>query len=211
MVVALTALILATAGTAWGVGRSTVRQAGLYPGCPVWNPKNPKCHHPNYNSKDIIDHSLKRRDFASSALPKRGKQGPRGTAGQNGAQGPKGDKGDTGPPGTVGPNTVSSANVVDGSLTGDDVGRNSGSTAVDVPSVPANSCVQLPFNTGTGTDMRNDAIVATPEDTWPANLNLSTEDSNSVGYIRIDVCNPTAAAINPPSVIFHWVAFDAVP
>jgi hypothetical protein len=97
MVVALTALILATGGTAWGVGSSVVRQAVIYPGCPVWNVKNPKCHHPNYNSKDIIDHSLKRRDFASSALPKRGKPGPRGLAGQQGQQGQQGPQGPAGP------------------------------------------------------------------------------------------------------------------
>jgi hypothetical protein len=106
---------------------------------------------------------------------------------------------------------VGSANVVDGSLTGDDVGRNSGSTSVNVTNVLANACVQVAFDTGTGTDMRNDAIVATPEDNWPANVNFSTENSNSPGFIRIDVCNPTANPIDPPAVTFHWVAFDTTP
>jgi hypothetical protein len=59
--------------------------------------------------------------------------------------------------------------------------------------------------------MRDDALIATPEQDWPANLNLSTENSDSPGFIRIDVCNPTAAPIDPPAVIFHWVAIDTNP
>jgi hypothetical protein len=59
--------------------------------------------------------------------------------------------------------------------------------------------------------MRDDAIIVTPDTTWPTNVNVSTENSTAVGLIRLNICNPTAAAIDPPAVVFHWVAFDTNP
>ena|SRR5215207_2595301 len=111
---------------------------------------------------------------------------------------------------SIADNTVRSANVVDGSLTGDDVGRNSGSTADNPASVAANQCNEELIDTNTNTDMQGDAIVVTAEDNWPDDLNFSVENADSPGFFRLNICNPTGLAIDPPEVNFHWVAFDVV-
>jgi hypothetical protein len=109
----------------------------------------------------------------------------------------------------IGDDTVSSAKVQDGSLTGKDVGRRAGNISIPVDNVPANNCVERAVEIDpTGADMRSDAFSMTAEDTWPVGLVFSTENSNSVGYVRVNICNVTAAPIDPGAETFHWVAFD---
>ena len=112
---------------------------------------------------------------------------------------------------SIASNTVRSANVVDGSLNGDDVGRASGSATKDVDNVLAGTCETELLDTGTAVDMRDDAIVVTAEEDWPTGVSFSVENSNTVGLIRLNICNPTAGDIDPPSMVYHWVAFDVVP
>jgi len=106
--------------------------------------------------------------------------------------------------------TVSSSKVQDGTLTGSDVGRRAGNISVPVNNVPANACVERAVHIDpTDADMRNDAFAVTAEQTWPTGLVFSTENSDSPGYVRINVCNVTGVAIDPGSETFHWVAFDS--
>lgn len=105
--------------------------------------------------------------------------------------------------------TVSSAKVQDGTLTGHDVGRRAGTRAFDFGSIGANTCEAFAVNVDPGdADMRNDAFALTFEQTWPTGLTFSTENSDSVGYVRINVCNVTGGVLNPGVETFHWVAFD---
>jgi hypothetical protein len=107
-------------------------------------------------------------------------------------------------------NTVSGSKVQNGSLTGKDVGRQAGNTNVAVGVVAANACKQLAVDIDpTDADMRDDAFAMTAESTWPLGLLYSTENSTSVGFVRIDVCNVTNAAVDAGSQTFHWVAFDS--
>jgi hypothetical protein len=107
-------------------------------------------------------------------------------------------------------NTVSSTKVQDGSLTGRDVGRRAGNSGINIGSVAANACESFaPEIDATGADMRNDAFAITFEDTWPTGLVYTSENSNSVGYVRINVCNVTNGAIEAGTQSFHWVAFDS--
>lgn len=109
----------------------------------------------------------------------------------------------------IGDNTVSSAKVQDGSLTGHDVGRRAGTKTFDFGSVGANACDAFAINIDpANADMRNDAFAVTFEQSWPTGLTFSTENSDSVGYVRINVCNVTNAVINPGLETFRWVAFD---
>jgi hypothetical protein len=55
--------------------------------------------------------------------------------------------------------------------------------------------------------MRDAAIALTVEDNWPTGLSVSTENSSSVGFIRVNVCNVTGADIDPPATTVRWVAF----
>lgn len=109
----------------------------------------------------------------------------------------------------IGNDTVSSAKVQDGSLTGHDVGRRAGTKTFDFGSVAANSCDAFAISVDPGNaDMRNDAFAVTFEQSWPTGLTFSTENSDSVGYVRINVCNVTGGVLNPGLETFHWVAFD---
>lgn len=110
----------------------------------------------------------------------------------------------------IGDDTVTSAKVQDGSLTGKDVGRQSGDTTVAVGSIPANACEEKAVNIDPAdADMRDDAFAMTAEQTWPTGLVFSTENSNSAGFVRINVCNVTGGAIDAGNQLFHWVAFDS--
>jgi hypothetical protein len=107
-------------------------------------------------------------------------------------------------------NTVSSSKVQNGSLTGADVGRRAGDVTVGVNTVNANTCKKLGVDIDpTDADMRDDAFAMTSEATWPLGLVFSTENSSSVGFVRINVCNVTGANIAAGSQLFHWVAFDS--
>ncbi len=106
-------------------------------------------------------------------------------------------------------NTVSSAKVQDGSLTGHDVGRRAGTKTFDFGSIAANACEAFPISVdASNADMRNDAFAVTFEQSWPTGLTFSTENSDSVGYVRLNVCNVTGGVLNPGLETFHWVAFD---
>lgn len=106
-------------------------------------------------------------------------------------------------------NTVSSAKVQDGSLTGHDVGRRAGTKTFDFGSIAANACEAFPISIDPGNaDMRNDAFAVTFEQSWPTGLTFSTENSDSVGYVRLNVCNVTGGVLDPGPETFHWVAFD---
>jgi hypothetical protein len=91
IVIAMIALLIATAGTAYGV-------------------KSVK-HYPEFNGVDIIDHSLSGRDVKNGSLfaanlnssVLRKFRGQRGAQGAQGIQGPQGTAGVNGQPGATGP------------------------------------------------------------------------------------------------------------
>jgi hypothetical protein len=112
-VIAMLALLVATAGTAWGVAPQSLRSShGVATRCPS-NPSisinDTRCHTPTYNSVDIIDNTLQSRDIKNGTL-KTGDfsrstlnalHGQTGQAGPAGPGGPAGVAGAQGPPGPV--------------------------------------------------------------------------------------------------------------
>src|SRR5919109_2888066 len=106
--IAVVALLVATAGTAWGVTKSVTRTAGPTGGCPKFVVSNPACHFPSWNSRDIIDNSLQSVDIKNGTLRTvdfgrstiralKGNVGPAGPAGPGGPAGPAGAQGPAGP------------------------------------------------------------------------------------------------------------------
>jgi hypothetical protein len=108
---------------------------------------------------------------------------------------------------SIATNSVDGSSIKDGSLTAKDVSRVSGTVTLDIGSVNANTCNEEILNTGTGADMKDDAIVVTPK-SWSSGLTLHTENSNADGLIRLNVCNPTNGALDQGSTQYHFVAFD---
>jgi hypothetical protein len=104
---------------------------------------------------------------------------------------------------------VGSAEVANGSLTSQDVGVFSGTSTLDFPSVPGQSCLyEVVAPTGVGVNIDNDPVLVIPDDTVPQNIVVSPWRSNAPGAFRIRACNVTALPIDPPSATYHWVVFN---
>ena len=121
----------------------------------------------------------------------------------------------------LGLDAVTSGRVSDGSLTGvdvgnrslttDDYGRAAGTSSVDLGSINARSCGSSEFiNVPAGTS--NDPVVVTPSDSWVGVQTQMTYNTRLVGGVfnafRIQLCNVTDGAVNPPAVTFHWTVLQ---
>jgi hypothetical protein len=117
-------------------------------------------------AEKVKDGSLLGADFAAGQLPA-GPAGPAGSAGAKGATGAAGATGATGAAGVVGPNSVSSASVVDASLTAADLGPDSvgaseviddsiGSAEIAPGIVGADELDTVHEHTGPATDISTD-------------------------------------------------------
>jgi hypothetical protein len=163
-----------------------------------------------------------------------GAQGPAGEQGAPGAQGPQGDRGLQGEQGVQGPpgpstgpaggdlsgnypnpdlaaGAVGSAEVANGSLTSADVGRLSGTSTLDFPSILPHTCAYFlidPNGSATDVDIDNDPVLVIPDDTVPQNVAVMSWRSNVVGRFRIRACNVDTVAHDPPTAAYHWIIFD---
>jgi hypothetical protein len=112
---------------------------------------------------------------------------------------------------SIAANTVGGNEVQDGSLTTSDYQYASGTTTFDMASVAAQSCgssevISVPAGAS------NDPVVVTPSDSWIGVQGSMTYNTRLVGGLfnafRIQLCNVSAAPVDPPSLTFHWVMLD---
>jgi hypothetical protein len=106
---------------------------------------------------------------------------------------------------------VGSAEVANGTLTSADVGRFSGTTTIDFPSIAGQSCAYVlvdPTGAAADVDVDNDPVLVIPDDTVPQNVVVTSWRSNLLERFRIRACNITALPIDPPSAAYHWIIFD---
>jgi hypothetical protein len=156
---------------------------------------------------------------AQGALGERGPQGDRGLQGEQGIQGPPGPS--TGPAGgdlsgnypnpELAAGAVGGAEVANGTLTSADVGRFSGTSTHDFPSIAASSCAYFlvdPNGAAPDVDIENDPVLVIPGETVPQNVVVTSWRTNLAGRFRIRACNITALPIDPPSASYHWIVFD---
>jgi hypothetical protein len=113
----------------------------------------------------------------------------------------------------LGSDSVAGSEVADGALTAKDVAAFAGTVTVDVPAIPANTCLPIEQDVTpvAGTqDLTDDTILVTPPAGAPGTLDslVFTARAASATRLRINACNPgltsTGAA---PSQAFHYVSF----
>ena len=107
----------------------------------------------------------------------------------------------------VGANSVTGAGVADRSLSAADYAVGSGAFTVDLTSVPANECQYTAVDVHT--NLQNAAIVVTPPSNFGGiDISVTAVHSDAAGPLRLMVCNPTAAAIDPPNATFSWIGLQ---
>jgi hypothetical protein len=119
-----------------------------------------------------------------------------------------GDLTGTYPAPTIGPNAVGPAEVTDRSLTRADVIQLEGNVTVDPPSIPANGCV---LSSITVPGMQANAgdegwLYPSPNFFIGTGLTINTYTSiNDTDEMRYSICNVGAAAVDPPSGLWHYL------
>jgi hypothetical protein len=169
-------------------------------------------------SGDVRNFSLLRKDFKRGQLPA-GRQGPRGPEGPSGPAGSAaqfngaaagGDLAGTYPAPTIRSGTVGSPTVQDGSLRTVDLAVIRGSITQNFGSVTPQTCVNANVGAVPGL-VSTDYVVL--DGLWSTVYvgggagGLFVLPYASPASLNFKVCNPTAAAVDPPNVTFHYAVF----
>jgi hypothetical protein len=102
-------------------------------------------------------------------------------------------------------NSVSSSEVLNGSLTGDDIGRTSGTVSLNFPEITNGDCEALTFNAPVAVD--GDVLVVTPEASFAPFFRVYAEPDGGTG-VRVTACNFFGADGNPGAADFAYIAID---
>lgn len=101
--------------------------------------------------------------------------------------------------------TYPNPSLADGAVTGTNL-KASGTFTLNPGSVAANSCDYFVATTpGSTNDTTSITMVQAPNQFAPLNTSLSVMKSDSPNLTRIQFCNVTGAAIDPPSGVFTYV------
>jgi hypothetical protein len=104
-------------------------------------------------------------------------------------------------------NSIDGGEILNAGLSDVDVGNASGTFTFNAPSIAANQCtVQAP--PVAGVDNNDHVIVSPSPEIMELNLSVTAGRSTSDGFIRLNLCNPTGAAIDPPNAIYSFVTIN---
>jgi hypothetical protein len=105
-------------------------------------------------------------------------------------------------------NSVDSSKVANGSLTGADIGKAAGVTAINFGSIGGGACAGFAVSPGVSPDGEVVVVMPSEEIDNDGKLAISTQDSNVAGLFVVNACNVTGAPIDPPSANFSWIVLD---
>jgi hypothetical protein len=156
---------------------------------------------------EVKDRSLLGRDFKQGQLPQ-GAQGPQGPPGTIEGVTATGDLTGTYPGPELGADTVTGAEVDDGSLLLRDTAVLTGQVRVNAPSVPANAC--LPSHALVpGVKPYDRTLVLPTQNLSPGLFVTQVLNTNIAGRVLFRVCNATDKAIDPPLGAWAYVVWRA--
>lgn len=104
-------------------------------------------------------------------------------------------------------NSIDGGEIVDSGLSDLDVGNASGTFVFNAASVAANGCTVV-APVVAGVDNNDHVLVSPPPSIMELNLSVTSGRSTSDGFIRLNFCNPTASAIDPPSATYNFVTIN---
>jgi hypothetical protein len=104
-------------------------------------------------------------------------------------------------------NTIDGGEVVNSGLSDVDVGNASGTFTFNAASIAANGCT-VTAPTVPGVDNNDHVIVSPPQEIMALDLSVTAGKSTSDGFIRLNLCNPTGVAIDPPNATYAFVTIN---
>jgi hypothetical protein len=155
----------------------------------------------------VKDRSLLARDFRPGELP-RGAQGPPGPAGTIEGVAAGGDLAGSYPSPTLAPDSVSGAEIDDGSLLLADTAVLSGQVRVNPPQIAGQSCLS---QSAPAPGLKPyDRTLVLPTQNLPLGLFVTQIfNTNTAGRVLFRLCNATAKPLDPPLGGWAYVVWRA--
>jgi hypothetical protein len=104
-------------------------------------------------------------------------------------------------------NSIDGGEIINSGLSDVDVGNASGTFVLDAPSIGANGCT-LQTPAVPGVDNNDHVLVSPPQEIMQLDVSVTAGRAFSDGFIRLNLCNPTGAAINPPSATYAFMTIN---
>jgi hypothetical protein len=104
-------------------------------------------------------------------------------------------------------NSIDGGEIIDSGLSDVDVGNASGTFVLNAPSIAANGCT-LQTPSVTGVDNNDHVLVSPPSEIMQLDVSVTAGRAASNNFIRLNICNPTGVAIDPPSATYAFMTIN---
>jgi hypothetical protein len=104
-------------------------------------------------------------------------------------------------------NSIDGGEIINSGLSDVDVGNASGTFVLDSPSIAANGCTLQVVTIG-AVDSNDHVIVSPPSTIMALDLSVTAGRAALDGFIRLNLCNPTGGAIDPPSATYAFMTIN---
>jgi hypothetical protein len=99
---------------------------------------------------------------------------------------------------------VTGSKIANSTISAVDIAGQTGTFTFNAPSIAKEDCV-LQAVTVAGVDDNNLVIVTPPFEIMELNVSVTAGRAASNGFIRLNFCNPTVLAVDPPSAVYRFL------